>query len=101
MRRSLVGSEMCIRDSREDGPLGAIVAGGRHGRRLDFPDARIRRWRARRPCLLYTSDAAEDLPCVDLGGRRLIKKKKKPTTRFLHTVTTPTHYSTDIEHTPI
>src|SRR5680860_1303176 len=32
----------------------------------------------RRPsasCLLYTSDAADDLLCVDLGGRRIIKKK--------------------------
>ena len=29
-------------------------------------------------CLLYTSDAADDLLCVDLGGRRIIKKKKKP-----------------------
>ena len=28
------------------------------------------------PCLLYTSDAADDLPCVDLGGHRIIKKKK-------------------------
>src|SRR5450756_3169597 len=28
-------------------------------------------------CLLYTSDAADDLLCVDLGGRRIIKKKKK------------------------
>src|SRR5450756_1892650 len=28
------------------------------------------------PCLLYTSDAADDLLCVDLGGRRIIKKKK-------------------------
>eukprot|EP00831_Metopus_contortus_P075644 TRINITY_DN6943_c0_g1_i4.p1 TRINITY_DN6943_c0_g1~~TRINITY_DN6943_c0_g1_i4.p1 ORF type:complete len:290 (-),score=55.63 TRINITY_DN6943_c0_g1_i4:94-963(-) len=28
-------------------------------------------------CLLYTSDAADDTPCVDLGGRRIIKKKKK------------------------
>eukprot|EP00831_Metopus_contortus_P057008 TRINITY_DN4952_c0_g1_i6.p1 TRINITY_DN4952_c0_g1~~TRINITY_DN4952_c0_g1_i6.p1 ORF type:complete len:164 (-),score=29.82 TRINITY_DN4952_c0_g1_i6:32-523(-) len=28
------------------------------------------------PCLLYTSDAADDTPCVDLGGRRIIKKKK-------------------------
>src|SRR5680860_1877093 len=28
-------------------------------------------------CLLYTSDAAADLHCVDLGGRRIIKKKKK------------------------
>jgi len=30
-----------------------------------------------RDCLLYTSDAADDLLCVDLGGRRIIKKKKK------------------------
>src|SRR5665811_2622433 len=29
------------------------------------------------PCLLYTSDAADDLTRVDLGGRRIIKKKKK------------------------
>ena len=26
-------------------------------------------------CLLYTSDAADELLCVDLGGRRLIKNK--------------------------
>ena len=26
-------------------------------------------------CLLYTSDAADDPLCVDLGGRRIIKKK--------------------------
>ena len=32
--------------------------------------------RQRRGCLLYTSDAADELPCVDLGGRRPIKKKK-------------------------
>src|SRR5450756_2471154 len=30
---------------------------------------------ARKLCLLYTSDAADDLLCVDLGGRRIIKKK--------------------------
>src|SRR5450756_268141 len=40
-------------------------------------------WRARivaatmlgqsKSCLLYTSDAADDLLCVDLGGRRIIK----------------------------
>src|SRR5450756_1055478 len=30
-----------------------------------------------RTCLLYTSDAADDLLCVDLGGRRIIKKKKR------------------------
>ena len=27
-------------------------------------------------CLLYTSDAADDMQCVDLGGRRIIKKKQ-------------------------
>ena len=26
-------------------------------------------------CLLYTSDAADEYSCVDLGGRRIIKKK--------------------------
>ena len=28
-------------------------------------------------CLLYTSDAADERSSVDLGGRRIIKKKKK------------------------
>ena len=30
-------------------------------------------------CLLYTSDAADERSSVDLGGRRIIKKKKKRT----------------------
>ena len=30
-------------------------------------------------CLLYTSDAADERSSVDLGGRRLIEKKKKNT----------------------
>src|SRR5665648_1272042 len=30
-----------------------------------------------KPCLLYTSDAADEEDSVDLGGRRIIKKKKK------------------------
>src|SRR5680860_1132590 len=50
---------------------------GGHGERLDHAvqDYRLvlRDWN----CLLYTSDAADDLLCVDLGGRRIIKKKKK------------------------
>ncbi len=36
--------------------------------------ARLHAQQSRR---LYTSDAADDLRCVDLGGRRIIKKKKK------------------------
>ena len=45
----------------------------------------------RRPytaCLLYTSDAADDLLCVDLVGRRLINKKN--TTQHIH-ILTKTH----------
>ena len=30
-------------------------------------------------CLLYTSDAADEEDSVDLGGRRVIKKKTKTT----------------------
>ena len=32
-------------------------------------------------CLLYTSDAADERSSVDLGGRRIIKKKKYIATR--------------------
>eukprot|EP00658_Telonema_sp_P-2_P063815 TRINITY_DN52614_c0_g1_i1.p1 TRINITY_DN52614_c0_g1~~TRINITY_DN52614_c0_g1_i1.p1 ORF type:complete len:115 (-),score=43.70 TRINITY_DN52614_c0_g1_i1:3-347(-) len=32
-------------------------------------------------CLLYTSDAADEEDSVDLGGRRIIKKKNKETRR--------------------
>ena len=35
-------------------------------------------------CLLYTSDAADDLLCVDLGGRRIIKKKNRITINTCH-----------------
>ena len=31
------------------------------------------------PCLLYTSDAADERSSVDLGGSRIIKKKKYAT----------------------
>ena len=38
---------------------------------------RSRRWPRTSPCrcLLYTSDAADERSSVDLGGRRIIKKK--------------------------
>ena len=80
-----MGSEMCIRDR---------AGGGREGRGQLFEAAlhqvvvvgilgvdrdggvfgsgeRFKR------CLLYTSDAADERSRVDLGGRRIIKKKKR------------------------
>ena len=80
MLRSLVGSEMCIRDRsgfRHNIPL---LTGIHHvanpdpyrGIFGDDTEAYL--------CLLYTSDAADDLLCVDLGGRRIIKKKNKQQT---------------------
>ena len=36
------------------------------------------------PCLLYTSDAADERSSVDLGGRRIIKKK---THKFIRSTT--------------
>src|SRR5450756_3139593 len=48
-------------------------------RGIHMPHQRTDEVRDRRTvnnCLLYTSDAADDLLCVDLGGRRIIKKKK-------------------------
>ena len=53
------------------------------------------------PCLLYTSDAADDLPCVDLGGRRVIKKKNNnyniKVTADQHHLST-THNSTSLQN---
>ena len=46
-------------------PLGAGLPGGTR-----TPDPQLR------SCLLYTSDAADERSSVDLGGRRIIKKKK-------------------------
>ena len=76
MLRSLVGSEMCIRDSNRASFVKSkslliafcfpITVG------INFNPITI----VFHACLLYTSDAADDLLCVDLGGRRIIKKKK-------------------------
>ena len=43
------------------------------------PEAFNARLDHRRTCLLYTSDAADERSSVDLGGRRIIKKKKHDT----------------------
>ena len=67
---------MCIRDRfwlAEDRDL--LLA---EVRRVLVPEGRLliaERIRAQ-ACLLYTSDAADERSSVDLGGRRIIKKKK-------------------------
>ena len=78
MLRSLVGSEMCIRDSSRECLLN-ITEGYNSFLILASAWSPIKTSRlVSRNCLLYTSDAADDLLCVDLGGRRIIKKKKSP-----------------------
>ena len=74
-----MGSEMCIRDSGEGPPrLGGKPAGDIHYRFLiDMPTELTEE--QSELCLLYTSDAADDLLCVDLGGRRINKKKTQST----------------------
>eukprot|EP00658_Telonema_sp_P-2_P049967 TRINITY_DN38039_c0_g1_i1.p1 TRINITY_DN38039_c0_g1~~TRINITY_DN38039_c0_g1_i1.p1 ORF type:complete len:111 (-),score=26.63 TRINITY_DN38039_c0_g1_i1:71-403(-) len=101
MLRSLVGSEMCIRDSinAEYGApnahifvtmifktsllmayfiLDATLFRSDNIRRahLHIPPSHKSTSLLTRNCLLYTSDAADEEDSVDLGGRRIIKKKK-------------------------
>eukprot|EP00969_Alexandrium_andersonii_P269908 11929886-Alexandrium_andersonii.AAC.1 len=61
MSASLVGSEMCIRDSATAG--GGAARDGSRGEGSNN-SSRIPGWPTtalRRPCLLYTSDAADDM----------------------------------------
>eukprot|EP00658_Telonema_sp_P-2_P035096 TRINITY_DN25572_c0_g1_i2.p1 TRINITY_DN25572_c0_g1~~TRINITY_DN25572_c0_g1_i2.p1 ORF type:complete len:112 (-),score=34.46 TRINITY_DN25572_c0_g1_i2:11-346(-) len=76
MLRSLVGSEMCIRDSHQSSSPSAashdVYSNSRqpslpHQEPFETPQS---------TCLLYTSDAADEEDSVDLGGCRIIKKKK-------------------------
>src|SRR5678816_2163783 len=63
MLRSLVGSEMCIRDRSHPLHPGSLSSD-------------VEPQRCPHTCLLYTSDAADERSSVDLGGCRIIKKKK-------------------------
>src|SRR5665254_29457 len=80
MLRSLVGSqaEDGIRDAQESRGLGDV-----YKRQRKYWASKKCCWKAPNfiACLLYTSDAADDLTRVDLGGRRIIKKKKKKKTK--------------------
>ena len=67
---------MCIRDSinldkrthltRCNGSINGVTTDSKDDIKRSIDD-----------CLLYTSDAADERSSVDLGGRRIIKKKKQ------------------------
>eukprot|EP00658_Telonema_sp_P-2_P076454 TRINITY_DN6694_c0_g1_i3.p1 TRINITY_DN6694_c0_g1~~TRINITY_DN6694_c0_g1_i3.p1 ORF type:complete len:128 (-),score=53.50 TRINITY_DN6694_c0_g1_i3:60-443(-) len=90
MLRSLVGSEMCIRDRAmtleatgvvkdpevELGMKELWVMWEQSGHQ-EAVEVVTRDLLLLNPCLLYTSDAADEEDSVDLGGRRIIKKKKR------------------------
>ena len=70
---------MCIRDSDE-----LLTAPRRVAERIEPVNESLGRspydrGRFLSICLLYTSDAADERSSVDLGGRRIIKKKTKRT----------------------
>ena len=71
----LVGSEMCIRDRERTHlarDMGIIVQFACDPHVVPFSFFEVGQDSA---CLLYTSDAADERSSVDLGGRRIIKKK--------------------------
>ena len=80
--QELVGSEMCIRDSNSGPPAELSARGAEAPQRCACQQVQVDLEHGL-ACLLYTSDAADDLLCVDLGGRRIIKKKN--TAKDLHT----------------
>mgnify|MGYP003381631773 CR=1 FL=1 len=49
----------------------------RHGQQRQVFPAAVAGPFPHRACLLYTSDAADERSSVDLGGRRILKKKKQ------------------------
>ena len=65
---------MCIRDSVEDDRVGRDLLGDGLEQDRELLVARAL-GESFCSCLLYTSDAADERSSVDLGGRRIIKKK--------------------------
>ena len=67
---------MCIRD-RIEHRIGLHDLGLDELRRPDVIGPVEIECRGAHPCLLYTSDAADERSSVDLGGRRIITQKNK------------------------
>ena len=71
---------MCIRDSAESAarPATAETPLSKAQSVVNINDATAEQLER---CLLYTSDAADERSSVDLGGRRIINKKKNTKTQ--------------------
>mgnify|MGYP003381685506 CR=1 FL=1 len=65
---------MCIRDSVETVQKYVKLLPEHLVRRFISEEGDAVLVTGRLPCLLYTSDAADERSSVDLGGRRIIKK---------------------------
>ena len=91
-----MGSEMCIRDRQ--------IGRAFQPRMQEYPTAQFLGQSGvaahfavhLQVCLLYTSDAADERSSVDLGGRRIIKKKKKIDIGDVGIATRTTHYQRSI-----
>ena len=68
---------MCIRDRHSDAEAHPGHRGSQEGSEATQHRGSRRRLTRVISCLLYTSDAADERSSVDLGGRRIIKKKKQ------------------------
>ena len=67
---------MCIRDRGQLETLRNVAALALGGSLVGGLARDIAQTADAYTCLLYTSDAADERSSVDLGGRRIIKKKK-------------------------
>ena len=66
---------MCIRDSDDVVFVDAIPLGATGKMQKNKLREALKDYKLPTACLLYTSDAADERSSVDLGGRRIIKKK--------------------------
>ena len=66
---------MCIRDSFITLSLPQTFSGWKAHIYCEDVDDVMMAYHRIKTCLLYTSDAADERSSVDLGGRRIIKKK--------------------------